>query len=142
MFGGRTLLRAADFVVVETGGSENAPIILGRPFLATAKAIIYADASKIVFTINWRKEIFHFKNKILKAPAHPRYPYPQGHEPVVDKKRRDRMRNKKKNQHQPHVKEVWMINMIQSKNENLFPSPLPRKLKDPRVPSIHCTINQ
>jgi hypothetical protein len=31
---------AADFVVVETGGSENAPIILGRPFLATAKAII------------------------------------------------------------------------------------------------------
>jgi hypothetical protein len=46
---------AADFVVVETGGSENAPIILGRPFLATTKAIIYADAAKIVFTINGRK---------------------------------------------------------------------------------------
>jgi hypothetical protein len=42
---------AADFVVVETGGSENAPIILGRPFLATTKAIIYADTAKIVFTI-------------------------------------------------------------------------------------------
>jgi hypothetical protein len=36
---------AADFVVVETGGSENAPIILGRPFLAIAKAIIYADVA-------------------------------------------------------------------------------------------------
>jgi hypothetical protein len=62
---------ADDFVVVETGGSENAPIILGRPFLATAKAIIYADATKIVFTINGRKEKFNFKNKILKPPAHP-----------------------------------------------------------------------
>jgi hypothetical protein len=66
----------ADFVVVETGGSENAPIILGRPFLATAKAIIYANASKIIFTINGRKERFNCKNKILKAPAYPRYPYP------------------------------------------------------------------
>jgi hypothetical protein len=56
----------ADFVVVETGGSENAPIILGRPFLAIAKAIIYADAAKTVFTINGRKERFNFKNKILK----------------------------------------------------------------------------
>jgi hypothetical protein len=62
---------AADFAMVETRGSENAPIILGRPFLATAKAIIYAEAAKIVVTINGRKERFNFKNKILKAPAHP-----------------------------------------------------------------------
>jgi hypothetical protein len=59
---------AAEFVV---GGSENAPIILGRPFLATAKSIIYADVAKIVFTINGRKERFSFKNKILKDLAHP-----------------------------------------------------------------------
>jgi hypothetical protein len=74
---------ATDIVVVETGGSENAPIILGRPFLATAKSIIYANTSNIIFTINGRKERFNFKNKILKAPAHLRYPYPQEHEPVV-----------------------------------------------------------
>jgi hypothetical protein len=67
---------AADFVIVETGGSENAPIILGRPFLATTKAIIYTDTAKIVFTINGRKERLNFKNKILKAPAHPQYFYP------------------------------------------------------------------
>jgi hypothetical protein len=42
---------ATDFVVVETRGSENATIILGRPFLATAKAIIYTDAAKIIFSI-------------------------------------------------------------------------------------------
>jgi hypothetical protein len=46
---------ATDFVVVETRGSENAPVILGRPFLVTAKAIIYVDAAKIIFTINGRK---------------------------------------------------------------------------------------
>jgi hypothetical protein len=118
---------AADFVVVETEGSENAPIILGRPFLATAKAIIYADAAKIIFTINGRKERFSCKNKILEAPAHPGYPYPQEHEPVVEKKRRVRRRNKKNNQPQSHVREFWMINTIQSENKNLFPSPLLRK---------------
>jgi hypothetical protein len=38
---------AADFVVVETRGCENAPIILGHPtpFLATDKAIIYVGAA-------------------------------------------------------------------------------------------------
>jgi hypothetical protein len=78
---------AADFVVIETGGSENAPIILGRPFLATAKAIIYTDTVKIIFFINGRKERFNCKNKILEAPTHPRYPYPQEHEPVIEEKR-------------------------------------------------------
>jgi hypothetical protein len=132
---------AADFVVVETQGSENAPIILGRPSLATAKGIIYADATKIIFTINGRKERFNFKNKILKAPAQPRYPYRQEHEPVVQNKKRDR-RKKKNNRPQPHVEEFWMINTIQSENENLFPSPLLPMLEGPGVPSIHCSINQ
>jgi hypothetical protein len=128
---------AVDFVVVETGGSENAPIISGRPFLATTKAIIYADVAKIIFSINGRKERFNCKDKILEAPAHPRYPYPQEHEPDIEKKRRNRRRNKKNNQPKSHVKEVWMINMIQSENKNMFPSPLLRKLEDPGVPSIH-----
>jgi len=37
---GQSSLRV-DFVVIETGGDERARIILGRPFLSTAKAIIY-----------------------------------------------------------------------------------------------------
>jgi hypothetical protein len=84
MSGGRTLLRGCDFVVVETRGSENAPIILGRSFLSTAKVVIDADTAKIIFTINRRKERFSCKNKILKALAHPQYPYPQEHEPVAE----------------------------------------------------------
>jgi hypothetical protein len=79
---------ATDFVVVKTGGIEKAPIILGCPFLATAKAIIYSDAAKIIFTISGRKERFNLKIKILKVPSHPRYPYPQEHKPVVEMERR------------------------------------------------------
>jgi hypothetical protein len=46
----------ADFVILETGGDEKAPIILGRPFLSTTKAIIYADSAKIYFTINGKNK--------------------------------------------------------------------------------------
>jgi hypothetical protein len=49
-----------DFVVLEIGGDERAPIILGRPFLGTVKAIIYADTAKICF-----------KDHIQYSPAHP-----------------------------------------------------------------------
>jgi hypothetical protein len=55
----------ADFVVVETGGDEKAPIILGQPFLSTAKVIIYTDSAKICFTIKDRKERLTFKNMTL-----------------------------------------------------------------------------
>jgi hypothetical protein len=43
-----------DFVVLETGGDIRALIILGWPFLSTAKAI-YADSAKICFIIKDRK---------------------------------------------------------------------------------------
>jgi hypothetical protein len=60
-----------DFVVVKTGGDDRAPIILGRPFLSTAKAIIYMDSAKICFTINDSKERFNFMKRTLKTPTHP-----------------------------------------------------------------------
>jgi hypothetical protein len=62
-------------VVVETGGDEKAPIILGRTFLRTAKAIIYIDDAKICFTIKGRKERFTFKNKTLQSPVHQQKAY-------------------------------------------------------------------
>ena len=60
-----------DFVVVDTGGDERAPIILGRPFLCTTKAIIYAEHAKIVFSIKDKKEKFSFKEHILHSPTLP-----------------------------------------------------------------------
>ena len=64
-----------DFVVLEIGGDKRAPMILGRPFLSTAKAIIYMDSAKICFTIKDRKEKFTFKNRILQSPVHPQTSY-------------------------------------------------------------------
>jgi hypothetical protein len=58
-----------DFVVMETGVDEKAPIILGRPFLCTTKAIIYAEYAKIILSIKDKKERFTFKNHVLKAHA-------------------------------------------------------------------------
>ena len=57
-----TIYAPADFVVIETGTDERAPI-LGRPFLNTSGAVIYANAAKINFYIKGRKETFSFKKQ-------------------------------------------------------------------------------
>jgi hypothetical protein len=82
-----------DFMVVEIGGYERPPIILGRPILNTAKAIIYTSDAKICFTIGDRKEKFSFKNKTLKTPAHSQMAYTY-EDKTGDKKK---MKNKSKN---------------------------------------------
>ena len=78
------------FVVIETGNDERAPIILGRPFLNTSGAVIYASAAKISFYIKGRKETFSFKNKTTQIPDQSRR---------VSRKRTNR-RNRNK--------QVWM----------------------------------
>ena len=61
-----TLYALADFVVIETDTDQRAPIILGRPFLNTSGAVIYASAAKISFYIKGKKETFSFENKITQ----------------------------------------------------------------------------
>jgi len=63
-----TLYAPADFVVIETSNDERAPIILGRPFLNTAGAVIYATAAKISFYNKGRKETFFLRNKTTQIP--------------------------------------------------------------------------
>jgi 4-hydroxyphenylpyruvate dioxygenase-like putative hemolysin len=53
---------------LDIGRDPTAPIILGRPFLSTTKAIIYADNAKICFTINDRKVRFTFKYCKVQSP--------------------------------------------------------------------------
>jgi hypothetical protein len=62
-------------MVIETGGDDRAPIILGRPFLSLAKAIIYGDTAKICFTIGETKERFRFKNCTLTTRVCPQHSY-------------------------------------------------------------------
>jgi len=63
-----TLYAPVDFMVIETGNDERAAVILGRPFLNTLGAVIYASATKISFYIKGRKETFSFKNKTTQIP--------------------------------------------------------------------------
>jgi hypothetical protein len=86
-----------DFVVLETGGDERTPIILGRPFLSTTKAIIYVDSAKIYFTIKDKKK-FSFKNRILQSPAHAQTSYLPEETTVTKKKNNQRKRKNKTRQ--------------------------------------------
>jgi len=79
-----TLYAPADFVVIETGTDKRAPIILGRPFLNTSGAIIYASAAKISFYIKGRKKTFSFENKTTQILEQSR------HEPRKRTNRRNR----------------------------------------------------
>jgi hypothetical protein len=83
-----------DFVVLETGRDEWAPIILGWPFLSIAKAIIYADTAKIYFTIKNKKKNFSFKDRILYSPAHPQKVYLPEETIVVTKTKKNIKRRK------------------------------------------------
>ena len=60
-----------DFMVIETGADERSPIILGRPFLNTLGAIIYASATKINFNIKGRKETFSSRTRLHKSHSNP-----------------------------------------------------------------------
>jgi hypothetical protein len=75
-----------DFVVLEIGADVREPIILGRPFQSTTKAIIYVDSAKICFAIKDRKQKFTFKNCILQSPGHPQMPYLTEETTVTKKK--------------------------------------------------------
>ena len=127
-------------MVLEIGGDERAPIILGRPFLSTAKAIIYADSAKIYFTIKDRKKNFSFKNRILHSPGHPQTPYLPKKTTVTNKKN-NRIRRKNKSR-QPQEELVNMINTLRSEYDHLLASPFLTKKDDPGVPTIECTIGQ
>ena len=109
---------SADFVVIETGNDERAPIILGRPFLNTSGAVIYASAAKISFYIKGRKETFYFMNKTTQISEQSR------HEPRKRTNRRNRN------------KQMWtelskMVTAVQGGQDHLFKSTFLTKMDDP-----------
>ena len=52
-----------DFVILEMPEDDNMSIILGRPFLNTARAIIDCNKSKVTFHINGNEHTVHFPKK-------------------------------------------------------------------------------
>ena len=112
-----TLYAPADFVVVEIGTDESAPIIIGRPFLNTSGAVIYASAAKISFYIKERKETFSFKNKITQISEQSR------HEP----RKRTNRRNRNK---QMWTESSKMVTAIQGGQDRRLKSPFLTKMAD------------
>ena len=51
------------FVILEMPEDDNMSIILGRPFLNTAGAIINCNKSKVTFHINGNEHMVHFPKK-------------------------------------------------------------------------------
>ena len=57
-----------DFIIMDITEDSNIPIILGRPFLATARAIIDVKNGKLTFEVG--EEKFEFiLSQLFKAPA-------------------------------------------------------------------------
>jgi hypothetical protein len=55
-------------VVVETRGDEKSPIVLGWPFLNTARAIIYANSAKIYFNKKGKRKVFLSRIEYYNSP--------------------------------------------------------------------------
>jgi len=118
-----TLYTPADFVVIETDTDERVPIILGRPFLNTSGAVIYASAAKISFYIKGKKETFSFENKTTQNSKQSR------HEP----RKRTNRRNKNK---QMWTESAKMVTTVQGGQDRRLKSPFLTKKDDSGIPSI------
>jgi hypothetical protein len=53
-----------DFVVLEMPEDDNMSIILGRPFLNTASAVIDCNQGKVTFNVNDKEDTVYFPKKI------------------------------------------------------------------------------
>jgi hypothetical protein len=107
----------ADFVVIEIGVDEKSPIILGRPFLNTTRAIMYANTANIYFNIKGKRETFFFKDKVLQFPTHPQHPY--------EPKRKNNWRNKNKNKNRKpqQMESVRVITVVHREHDHQLKSP-------------------
>jgi hypothetical protein len=131
-----------DFVVMETGVDEKAPIILGRPFLCTTKSIIYAEYTKIFLSIKDNKERFTFKNRVLKAPTTLKQFHQQGeqeHQSMPKKKNNRNNRRWRRTKHAP-AETTQLITALNVENDHMLPKPFPMKRGDLGVLIIECTI--
>ena len=115
-------------MVIETGNDERAPIILGRLFLNTSGAVIYASAAKISFYIKGRKETFSFKNKTTQIPDQSK----------CESRKRTNRRNRNK---QVWTESAKMVTTVHGGQDQQLKSPFFTKKDDPEMPSIYCYIN-
>ena len=61
------LLVLTNFVVLEMPKDDNMSIILGRPFLNTAGAVINCNQGKVTFNINDEENTVYFSKKVVNS---------------------------------------------------------------------------
>jgi hypothetical protein len=69
VLGADNCLILTDFVVLEMPEDDNMSIILGRPFLNTAGAVIDCNQGKVTFNINDKEHTIYFPKKIDRKYA-------------------------------------------------------------------------
>jgi len=126
------------FTVVNTGTDERLPIILGRPFLNTATAIIYDSKAKITFNIKGNKEAFSFKNKTLSTLAQ-KERVGGRNKSNTQNKAKTKNKGKQKAQKTETAQVVIAIYMVY---DHLLKCPHVTRKDDPGVPTILCFINR
>ncbi|KAL4306259.1 hypothetical protein AHAS_Ahas16G0160400 [Arachis hypogaea] len=57
----------ADFLILDTGKDENSSIIIGRPFLATGRALIDVKLGELVLRVHDEQLVFHVFEDIHSA---------------------------------------------------------------------------
>ena len=56
-----------DFVVLQMTEDENMSIILGRPFLNTAGAVVDCNKGKVTFNVNDKNIQFIFQRRLIRT---------------------------------------------------------------------------
>jgi hypothetical protein len=59
-------LKLTDFIVLEVPEDDNMSIILGRPFLNTAGAVIYCNQGKVTFNVNDKEHTIIFPRILIE----------------------------------------------------------------------------
>ena len=126
-------------MALEIGGDVRAPIILGRPFLSTTKAIIYIDSAKFVSQSRIKRR--SFLSRIVSCNLLDIHRSHSCSKRTMTKKKNNRRRRKNKAR-QPQEESVNMINTLRSEYDHLLTSSFLAKKDDPGVPTIECTIWQ
>ena len=128
----------SDFVVVNTGTNERSPIILGRPFLNTTGAIIYASTAKITFNIKGNREAFSFKNREKSSTVQ---------KETVDGRNKSNTQNKTKTKNKIKKKAqkmeiAIMVTPVHKEYDHLLKSPHLIRKDNLGVLTILCSINR
>ena len=132
-----------DFVVLNMELTKETPLILGRPFLSTAKAQIDVEAGEIRFNINDQEENFEFRPRRQEScnMIRIRYgPNPQGIREVEIQPQLLKTYQKYQNKSQSQSKRRLLKRIKRSRKRKKLPKKIQEKRDEVPKPSQKKTV--